>query len=191
VQKNINDIIRDRRSIYPREFTGNILDISVVETLLENANQAPNHKSNYPWRFVVIAGDKLSEWLHKAAEIYTNNTPAEKFKQEKVDKIMENISQISHAIAIVMHTDEEAKTMEVEDICAVACSVQNMYLSLDQFEHAGGYWSTGLGTYSPVMKDYLGLESNEKLMGYFILGEISVKRTEGHKKEYKKFVRYL
>ncbi len=188
---NINEIISARRSIYPREFTGTVLDEHVISTLLHNANQAPNHHSNYPWRFVVITGDKLAEWLQKAAEIYRTETLPEKFRQEKLDKITGNIGRISHAIAIVMHRDENAKTVETEDICAIACGVQNMYLSLHQFEHAGGYWSTGLGTYSPAMKSYLGLEDGEKLMGYFILGHVDVKRTEGHKKDFRKFTRYL
>jgi nitroreductase len=191
VQKNINEIIRDRRSIYPREFTGNVLGEDVVDTLLYNANLAPNHLSNYPWRFVVISGGKLSGWLHHAADIYARETPPEKFRQEKVDKTLGNITRVSHAIAIVLHRDVEVKSIETEDICAVACAVQNMYLSLDQYEHAGGYWSTGLGTYSASMHAYLELDSSEKLLGYFVLGHIEQKRTEGHKKDYKKFVRYL
>jgi nitroreductase len=191
VEKNINGIIRDRRSIYTKEFTGTILGEEIIDTLLYNANQAPNHHSNYPWRFVVISGPRLSDWLHHAAELYMKETAPEKFKQEKMDKILGNITKISHAIAIVLHKDPEVKSIEVEDICAVACAVQNMYLSLDQYEHAGGYWSTGLGTYSESMHAFLGLNSNEKLLGYFILGHIEQKRTEGHKKDYKKFVRYL
>lgn len=189
--KHINDIIHQRRSIFPREFTGRQLDESVVHTLLENANQAPNHHGNYPWRFIVIKGPALREWLNKAADIYLLETPPEKFRQEKLNKILGYIKAVSHAIAIVMHREEEMKTVETEDLCAVACAVQNMYLSLSQFGHVGGYWSTGLGTYSPQMRDTLKLERNEILLGYFIIGEVDQKRVEGHKKDYKKFVRYL
>lgn len=191
MQKNINEIIRERRSIYPKEFTGKILDDGIIETLLENANQAPNHLSNYPWRFIVIKGDKLAIWLNKAASIYKEETAPEKFRQEKYDKVLNNIGKISHAIAIVLHRDPEVKSIETEDICAVACGVQNMYLSLTQFPRAGGYWSTGLGTYSASMKAFLGLDENERLLGYLVLGDLENKRTEGHKKDYKKFVRYL
>lgn len=191
MKNHINDIIRERRSIYPREFSGKQLEERIVLTLLENANQAPNHHTNYPWRFIVIKGPALREWLNKAADLYILETPPEKFKEEKLNKILGNIKVISHAIAIVLHREQEAKSPEIEDISAVACAVQNMYLSLSQFEHAGGYWSTGLGTYSPQMHETLKLEANEKLMGYFIIGDVAEKRVEGHKKDYKKFVRYL
>ena len=68
--ENINTIIQQRRSIYPKEYTGQKLDNQVVEILLQNANYAPNHLSNYPWRFVVIAGDSLDGFIDAASDIY-------------------------------------------------------------------------------------------------------------------------
>lgn len=126
-----------------------------------------------------------------AADIYKIITPLEKFKQDKLDKIIKYKNQISHAIAIVLHRETEDDTLEIEDISAVACAVQNMYLSLSQYPEAGGYWSTGLGTYSETMHAHLKLEENERLMGYFVLGHVLNKRTEGHKRDYHKFVRHL
>jgi len=91
----------------------------------------------------------------------------------------------------VMEREPDIKSIEMEDLCAVAAGVQNMYLSLSQFEHVGGYWSTGLGTYSKTMFDYLNLSENQTLLGFFILGVVENKRTEGHKKDFNKFVSYL
>lgn len=191
MENHINKIIRQRRSIYPHEFNGEKVDELVIQTVLENANFAPNHKGNYPWRFVVIHEASLQTWIDKAAELYIQNTSIEKFKQIKLDKILAYKNTVSHAIAIVMLRDEESKTILNEDICAVATSVQNIYLSLSQFENVGGYWSTGLGTYSSEMHKFLKLSSDETLLGFFILGSVDVKRIEAHKKDYKQFVRYL
>ncbi len=188
---DINQIIRERRSIYPKEFTGKILDSSIIQTLLENANFAPNHLSNYPWRFVVIEADALQNFLDKAADIYKEETPIEKFKQEKLDKFTMYKEQISHIIAIVLHREPDGKSVEIEDISAVACAVQNMYLSLSQFEEAGGYWSTGMGTYSKSMSTFLRLESNDTLMGYFVLGHVFNKRKSSNRKNVEHFTRYL
>lgn len=191
MENHINNIIRQRRSIYPHEFNGEKLEDSVIHTLLENANFAPNHKGNYPWRFVVMKDDSLITWIDIAAELYIQNTSAEKFKQIKLDKILSYKKTVSHALAIVMLRDTDSNTILNEDICAVAASVQNIYLSLSQFDHVGGYWSTGLGTYSADMHSFLKLNSIETLLGFFILGTVVVKRTEAHKKDYKQFVRYL
>lgn len=167
------------------------LESSVIDTLLQNANFAPNHHSNYPWRFVVIQGAALDSWLDEAIRIYRIHTEEAKFKEEKVLKMERYKHQISHAIAIVLHREYDSRSLEIEDVCAVACAVQNMYLSLSEFPEAGGYWSTGLGTYSSEMKEFLSLKDNEKLMGYFICGHVVDKRTEGNRKSIDNFVRYL
>ncbi|MCC6817745.1 MAG: nitroreductase [Bacteroidia bacterium] len=189
--KEINEIIRSRRSIFPKEFTGKILDDGIIDNLLLNANYAPNHKSNYPWRFVVIKDLALNNWLDKAAELYRVSTHQDKFKQDKFDKILAYKHQISHSIAIVLHRDSLDSTIEREDICAVACGVQNMYLTLSVYPNVGGYWSTGLGTYDSLMHEFLHLEENESLMGYFVVGHVELKRTDGHKRDFNKFVRHL
>ena len=187
--ENINRIIRERRSIFPKEFNGNKLEDSILETLLENANYAPNHKSNYPWRFIVISDHALHRFLHEAAEIYKDDTPSEKFNQQKLDKIYRYEEQVSHCIAIVMERSDD--TILNEDICAVAAAVQNIYLSLDTFPKAAGYWSTGLGTYSSRMRTFFGLNEYQTLMGYFILGEVDLKRTEGRRRNFRDFVSFL
>ncbi len=189
MEKNINQIIKDRRSIYPKEYTGEIIPDEVIITLLENANFAPNHHSNYPWRFVVIKPHKIKVWLEQAAEIYKTESTETSFKQEKYQKILDHSSKISHSIAIVYNQELDSKAKYIEDICAIACAVQNMYLSLTQFEQVGGYWSTGLGTNSKLMHDYLNLESNQQLLGFLILGNVENKRTLGGRKNYEHFVR--
>ena len=191
MEANINNIIKERRSIYPREFSGKMLDDNIIQTLLENANYAPNHKSNYPWRFIIIKDNALKSWIEKASELYKTQTSADKFKQEKMDKTLNYQHQVSHAIAIVCHREPQGSTIAIEDHCAVAAAVQNMYLSLHQFPNAGGYWSTGLGTYSKPMHEFLGLGENDLLMGYFVLGHVEQKRTEGMRKKIEHFVSTL
>ena len=62
---------------------------------------------------------------------------------------------------------------EVEDIAAVACAVQNMYLSLTAYG-LGGYWTTGGVTYNEKAKPFFGLGEDDRLMGFFYIGHIAV-----------------
>ena len=55
----------------------------------------------------------------------------------------------------------------------------------------GGYWSTSLGTYNPTMSEFLELTTQQQLLGFFVLGEVDHKRTEGMKKNVNQFVRYF
>jgi nitroreductase len=191
VENKINKIIKERRSIYPQEYNGEIIEQNVIEVLLENAHYAPNHLSNYPWRYIVLQDQALHAWLDRAAEIYKSETEPEKFKQQKYEKVLAYKTKVSHAIAIVMHREKDSKSLAIEDICAVAASVQNIYLSLSQYDDIGGYWSTGLGTYSKLMHGYLNLSEEDLLMGFFVLGKVNIKRTEGSRGDFRKFVRFF
>jgi len=62
---------------------------------------------------------------------------------------------------------------EVEDVAAVACAVQNMYLSLTAYK-LGGYWTTGGITYYEKAKPFFGLDGNDRLMGFFYIGHIAI-----------------
>lgn len=188
MHENINQIIKQRRSHYPQEYNGKILENEVINTLLENANWAPNHTLNYPWRFKIIYQPEITTWLNKAIDIYKTETALENINPKKIEKLEIYKSKISHAIAIVLQHQEPIKNQAIEDICAVACAVQNMYLSLSQFPHAVGYWSTGLGTYSASMHQYLNLQPLQQLMGFFILGDIENKRIESNRKGIEAFL---
>lgn len=176
---NINEIIKERRSIYPKEFNGQIIDDSIIENLLENAQWAPSHGAIYPWRFKVFTRETMFTLTDKMAELYEKYTPADKFRSEKPERLRMNAEQCSHIIAICF--SPSGKYPETEELCAVACSVQNIWLSLSQYEDVGGYWSTGGGTFTKEMDIFLNLEDTERCIGFFLLGKINSKRTKGHR----------
>jgi hypothetical protein len=64
---------------------------------------------------------------------------------------------------------------EWEELAATAMAVQNMYLTLAQEPHAAGYWTSGNGTGSDFMKSATGLTSEDKQLGFFLLGYVEEK----------------
>ncbi len=40
----VDQLIRQRRSVYPKDYTGEIVSDKIISQILENANWAPNHK---------------------------------------------------------------------------------------------------------------------------------------------------
>jgi nitroreductase len=61
---------------------------------------------------------------------------------------------------------------EVEEIEAVACAVQNMFLTVTA-NGLGSYWTTAGITYFKEAKEYFGLGDNDRLLGFFYLGYVS------------------
>lgn len=164
-----NELLKNRRSVGVAQYTGEKIADSIVRQILENANLAPTHRLTEPWRFKVFAGKGLEKLFAKMAEIYQAHTAPEKFSQEKYDKFFEQHQKVSHVIAICMHRDTQNRVPEIEEICAVACAVQNIYLSVTAYDLAG-YWSTGGGTFTQEMKSFLGLAAQDHCLGFFYLG---------------------
>ncbi len=175
--ENINALIRNRRSTFPKQFAeGKRIDDSVVENILENATWAPSHGNIQPWKFVVFTGEGIKKLAAFQSELYKESS-GEKFKETTYATLQSNPLKASHIIAICLKRDPNKKFPEIEEISAVACAVQNMYLTIAAMG-IGGYWTTGGITYNEKAKPFFGLNEDDKLMGFFYLGEIAVPSPE-------------
>lgn len=175
----IDEIIQHRRSHFVKEFTGATLPDSLIERMLQNASWAPSHKLTLPWRFKVFSGDAMVELCKKMEDYYVFNTPAEKFNQQKIDKIRTYKNKLSHIISIGF--SPSGQIPQWEELAATAMAVQNMWLTLTEEPHAAGYWTSGNGTGSEEMKNATGLEKDDIQMGFFFLGYVEEKRFEAQR----------
>lgn len=167
---SFNELVENRRSIFPQDYTGEKVDETIITKMLENANWAPNHKLTEPWRFVVFTGDGLKKLGEMQAEVYKKVTQADgTFKEERYNNLLKKPLESSHIIAVCMHRDEKKSIREVEEIGAVFCAVQNMYLTATAYG-VGGYLSTGGVTYFEEAKSIFGLGADDKLLGFFHVG---------------------
>ncbi|GAB4130180.1 MAG: hypothetical protein OHK0045_20350 [Raineya sp.] len=171
MQNTINQLIQTRRSVYPEQFdSSRRIDDAIVWQLLENANYAPTHKKTEPWRFVVFTGEGLKKLADFQASLYKQKNEGDKFSESTYRKLSENPLKASHIIAIGMKRHPQVP--EIEEIEAVACAVQNIYLSATAYG-IGGYWGSGGITYYPEAKEFFGLGEEDKLLGFFYLGHIA------------------
>jgi len=160
-------LIQSRRSIFPNQYSGEKVSHEIVEQILENANYAPNHRRTEPWRFMVFTGKALEKLGKVQAELYKTATPPEKFKEKMYQKLQTKPTLASHVITIGMQRNPVVP--EIEEIEAVACAVQNMYLTATAYG-IGAYWGSGGITYYQEAKELFGLGEKDKLLGFFFLG---------------------
>lgn len=134
-------LIRARRSIFPKSFIPGEVAPDILETILENATWAPTHKKTEPWRFIVLRGKALVQLGEFLAAKYRENTPAERFQESKYLKRLNNPVHSACVIVICMQRDPGERLPEWEELAAVACAVQNLWLSVTA-AGLGGYWSS-------------------------------------------------
>lgn len=169
----LNKLIASRRSVFPAQFVpGKLVPDEIIRQILTNACWAPNHGQQEPWYFQVYTGGGLKKLAELQAALY-KQTAGAAFKESKYEKLLKNPLLASHIISIGMKRTLIKNIPEVEDLAAVACAVQNIYLSVAAYG-LGGYWTTGGATYTEEAKSHFGLSGEDRLMGFFYIGYIAV-----------------
>lgn len=177
----INDLIRSRRTIYPEQFSNRKVHREQLENILTNAQWAPTHGNTQPWRFHVFVEDGLSTLSSFLGKTYLKITPKELQNDTKLAKLIRRPMIASAVIAISMRRQKENKILEIEEIEAVACAIQNMHLSCTAYG-LGGFWSTPKLIYSLDMNIFLELEEIDKCLGLFYIGYPSIDWPTSHRK---------
>lgn len=188
--EEINRLIRARRSTFPKQYAeGQTVDDAIVNQILVNATWAPSHGQTEPWKFIVFTGEGLQKLASFQAELYKKEA-GENFKEQVYQNLLANPLRASHVIALCLKRDPNKKFPEQEEIAAVACAVQNMYLTTTAYG-LGGYWTTGGPTYKQSAKDFFGLGEDDKLLGFFYLAHVAVPSPDSNRKPLEEKVEWV
>tara|TARA_B100000700_G_C14568866_1_gene634619 strand:+ start:74 stop:631 length:558 start_codon:yes stop_codon:yes gene_type:complete len=161
IDKELSRNIKKRRSIFPNQFNGQLIDKETILELLKNANTAPTHKLTQPWFFKIFSKDGKKKLAH---ELIKNHTKKSDLFSKKINS---NFELSSHIICICMRRDTTKSIPEWEEIAATAMAIQNIWISCVNSQ-IGGYWSTPNGV--EKLNVFLNLKKHEKCLGLFYLG---------------------
>lgn len=142
-----------------------------IETMLEAANWAPSHYRTEPWRFFVLTGT-ARERLGEAMAAIVKDTLAQPDSPESLGRLQKEKNKPLRApvvIAVATRSSDDARVIEVEQVEAVACAVQNMMLVAHELG-LGTIWRTGGITYEPRLKEFFNLKPEEQLLGFVYVG---------------------
>lgn len=168
--QSFNELIHRRRSVFQKEYSGERVDDAIIEAMLENANWAPTHKFTEPWRFLVYTGEGLKELARIQGQCYQEVTTKDgTFKEDRYQNLLKKPLLSSHVIVVWMKRDDAKRVPEVEELGAVFCAIQNMYLTATAYG-VGCYLSTGGITYFEEAGKYFGLGQDDKLIGFLNIG---------------------
>ncbi|MCO5258832.1 MAG: nitroreductase [Crocinitomicaceae bacterium] len=165
----ITELIRDRRTIFPEQYSTRKVHKEQVDLILNNAIWAPTHGKTQPWRFHVFMDgglQKLSNFLGKA---YLEIVPKEEQNDMKLATLVSRPLRSSVVIAVSLDRQPTSKIIELEEIEAVSCAIQNMSLTCAAYG-LGSFWSTPKIIYSEQMKNFLELKEEDKCLSLFYIG---------------------
>ncbi len=177
----INELIRNRRTIYPEQYSDRKVHREQLEVILNNAQWAPTHGNTQPWRFKIFTEDARQRLSDFMAKTYLELTPADQQNDAKLAKMLRRPMLSSAVIAVCMERQSEEKILEIEEIEAVACAIQNMHLTCTAYG-IGGFWSTPKLIYHSKTNEFLGLNEKDKCLGLFYIGYPSIEWPAAHRK---------
>jgi nitroreductase len=164
---SVLDIIKARRTI------GAMQDKDVSENainlMLEAGTWAPNHKKTEPWKFRVFTGDSRVRLGDEMERIMKQKT-AHLSEEEALKKTTKaKKGPLRAPVIIAVAVSPSGKVPEIEEISAVAASIQNMLLVAEE-QGLATIWRTGEIVYQTELNDFLSLEEDDKLLGLIYVG---------------------
>jgi nitroreductase len=131
------ELIKRRRSVFPKDFSGQRVPRAVLQQCLEAANWAPTHGKTEPWRFIVFEGDGLASLEGAKREAVTRlmagQPEAQRATLDKFERKARELAKVSAVVALVVKRVANAKGNLMpawEETAAVSCAVHNFHLAL-------------------------------------------------------------
>ena len=177
----ITEVIQDRRTIFPEQFSERKVAREIVENLIRNATWAPNHGKTQPWRFTVFSGESRNQLKELFAQLYKETTPPEIFLEAKQARFQKRVMASSAILICWMKRDENEKISRDDELLAVGCAIQNLMLSGTAYG-IGSFWSTAKFIQHEQLKNLIGMGEKDETVGIIYLGYPKEEWPKAHRK---------
>lgn len=138
-----------------------------IEQIMQAAMSAPDHGELKPYRFLVIQGQarhELSQVFEQA--VRSRNPQAD---QPTIDKQKNKPLRSPMIIVVIACLTEIPKIPEIEQLLSAGCAAQHIQLACRAMGY-GSVWLTGDNAYDIHVYQALGLDMNERIIGFIYTG---------------------
>jgi nitroreductase len=134
-----------------------------LRLILKTALSAPDHGRLHPYRF-----QKLSEIFGRAT-LMRDPDVAPAYLKKQQDKPLRS----PLIVVVVAQLIESPKIPEIEQMLSAGAAAHNVLLASNALGF-GSIWLTGANAYDPYVCEELGLEENERIIGFIYIGTPSI-----------------
>ena len=162
-----SDAISQRRSI--KRFSSRAITREEIETLLEAAVLAPNHRLTNPWRFYVMGPDAREAYGRALGERKAKKQPDPVKAADVRDAVAAEHRALPVMIAVAVVETTEAEQRE-EDYAATMMGVQNIMLRATEMG-LGTSIKTGGIMSDPAARVAAGVPDGQRIVAVINVGE--------------------
>nr|WP_294974039.1 nitroreductase family protein [uncultured Pseudomonas sp.] len=138
-----------------------------LDHLFRAALRAPDHGQLRPWRFLTVEGDaraRLGELFARALQAEQADATPEVLAKARAMPL-----RAPTLVVAVARLQEHPKVPEIEQWLAAGCAAYGI-VQAAYAQGLGAMWRTGAMAFDPVVREGLGLEASERIVGFIYLG---------------------
>jgi nitroreductase len=142
-------------------------DQAALESMLLAALRAPDHGRLRPWRFIVIPEERreaFGDLLARTLQAREPGVSADELERERGKALRAPVIVVAAA-----HLRRDHKIPEVEQLLATGAAAQNVMLAAQALGF-GAMWKTGGPAYDAAVKQELGLDAEDAIVGFLYIG---------------------
>ena len=140
----------------------------IIDDILTAGMRVPDHGALTPWHFTVVKEQGLDK-LSKAFKSAVISDGADDNKIAKAEKMPYRAPLI---IVISSRCKQHLKVPRQEQLIAAGCTVHAMQMAALSLG-LGAMWRTGEMSYHPLVKERLGIDLHEEIIGFLYIGEVA------------------
>lgn len=160
-------LMRLRRSTSPDLMADPGPDAETLRVILEIGARAPDHRRLYPFRFIVIEGERrAAAGALLAARLHETDPSAD---EAKLQLERRRFLRAPVVIAVASRIDPNHKTPEWEQILTNGAVCENLLIAANAHGFAS-CWLTEWAAYDAGVRAGLGLEDRERIAGFIYVG---------------------
>jgi nitroreductase len=155
--------------VSPSEIGEPAPDEATERKIVAAALRAPDHGRLRPWRFLSVRGEGRRALGDAFATALQRRDP--KASPDAIELERQKPLRGPLLIIAVARIDENSRIPAVEQLLSAGAAAQNIMLA----SHALGFgamWKTGPAVYDAVVKEALGLETSETIVGLMYIGTV-------------------
>ena len=138
-----------------------------LDQMFAGAVRAPDHGRLRPWRFVVIPTEQRARFGEVMAASMSRRDPevSDEALQRERDKAM----RAPLIVVAAGHIQKGHRIPEIEQLASAVAAAQTIMLAAPALGY-GAMWKTGDAAYDPAVKQELGLDPADDIVGFLYIG---------------------
>jgi nitroreductase len=156
-----------------------------LDTMLRTALRAPDHGRLRPWHFIVIAGEDRVRFGNLLADTLKAREPAA--GPDTLDRERQKALRAPVILIVAGRVKPSDKIPEVEQIISAGAAAEHVMLAAQALGY-GAMWRTGAPAYDARVKEGLGLQPSDAIIGIIYIGTPGMAPREMPRPELGEFV---